>query len=157
MSMRHIDNRSNRRVGGFTLVEILVVLVLMSLVTALAIPAFSGSSRSLQARETARDLYQVLRRARSDAISAASPVRLLLDYRQQRVEREQEGVMRLPAGMRMRGNARRPAETQILIFYPDGSASPADFSLVSAGREFRYHVEPLTGRVGLDVSVHDPS
>ncbi len=135
--------------AGFTLVEILVVLVLMGLVTALAIPSFAGRSQSLQAREAARHLYQVLQSARSQAITTANPVSLLLDYRQQLLQLEQETAYELPRDMRIR--ARGAPATQTLTFYPDGSASPAAFRLEAAGRTFRYTIEPLTGRIGFDV------
>lgn len=70
--------RDSRR-GGFTLVEVVVVMALMALMTAVAVPAFRGLSPDNALTGVAEEWASVLRHARTTALTRSIPVMVLLD------------------------------------------------------------------------------
>jgi prepilin-type N-terminal cleavage/methylation domain-containing protein len=55
-------------VRGFTLIEVLVVMVISAILLAVAVPAFQGSIASVRATEAANSLMASLELARSEAV-----------------------------------------------------------------------------------------
>ena len=64
---------------SFTLIELLLVVVLLSVMTTLAIPNFSQSYINLQLRETARDISYLMRYAQGRAVIKRKPHRLVFN------------------------------------------------------------------------------
>ena len=54
---------------GVTLMELVVVVVVIGMMSALAVPSFLNYSSKMEAKSTARDIVSTLRMARSKAIS----------------------------------------------------------------------------------------
>ena len=63
-------------VRGFTLIEILLVVLLLSVITGLAVPNFSQSYSNFQLQKFTEDLAYTMRYAQSRAVSRNTPVRL---------------------------------------------------------------------------------
>ncbi|MBS3734631.1 MAG: prepilin-type N-terminal cleavage/methylation domain-containing protein [Phycisphaerae bacterium] len=63
---------------SFTLLELLLVMAILGLVTAIAAPALWGGGRTLAARSSAYELVWVLRQARWRAASTARPCQVRL-------------------------------------------------------------------------------
>lgn len=61
---------------GFTLTELMVVLAIASIVTAIAIPSFSGLFKSNQMRSSQGDLITAFQFARAEAMRRGQPVSL---------------------------------------------------------------------------------
>lgn len=62
------SNLTAARVRGFTLIEMLIVLVLISTVMVLAAPSFTSSVKDNRLRTASSDLYSIIRFARAEAI-----------------------------------------------------------------------------------------
>jgi general secretion pathway protein H len=67
------------RRAGFTLLELIVVLFILTLVTALVAPAFSRSFGQAQLKAATRDLAALCRFARTQAITYQGVVEVVLD------------------------------------------------------------------------------
>ena len=65
----HLLDMKIRSSRGFTAIEMIIVLVIISVLSAMAVPSFLQWRQSLEARETARDFVNILRLAKSDAIN----------------------------------------------------------------------------------------
>jgi type IV fimbrial biogenesis protein FimU len=64
-----IYRRHPKAQGAFTLIEMLIVVVLLAIFAAIAIPSFSRLTHNNQALTAANELYSVLQYARSEALS----------------------------------------------------------------------------------------
>ena len=69
------------RRAGFTLLELVVVLFILALVTALVAPAFSRSFGQAQLKASTRDLAALCRFARTQAITSQGILEVVLDRR----------------------------------------------------------------------------
>jgi type II secretion system protein H len=74
-----VRNRGGKR--GFTLIELMVVIVLISILTAMIIPEMRGTFQDALLRSTARKLVDVLTLANSSAITTSRPLVVQLDIR----------------------------------------------------------------------------
>jgi general secretion pathway protein H len=67
------------RISGFTLIELIIVLVLLSVATALVVPRLAGSLDRMNAESTARRISSALRFARSHAVTEKIPYMAIFD------------------------------------------------------------------------------
>lgn len=65
--------------GGFTLVETMIIVVLLGLLLAMAIPSFTDSNRRRRTEAAAADLSTCLQIARSRTVATRTPFRVVLD------------------------------------------------------------------------------
>lgn len=137
----------SRRQAGFTLLEMLVVLVLLGLATAMVAPRLSAGGAALDA--DARTLAAALEDARWTALRTGRPVTLRLDLD---VPGWDGGRLPGTAALRVVGDAAlMPGGAAQVLFLPDGSASGADIRLTGRrGGERAIRVDWLTGRVRHD-------
>jgi prepilin-type N-terminal cleavage/methylation domain-containing protein len=124
--------------AGFTLLEILVVLVLLGLLTGFAAARFS-TLRQPSLAEAGRDVMSELRAYRSQAMQTGKPVQVAAS-----------GV-RVPAGFVLGGEQQGEAAGQdapaSVLFLPDGRSSGAVFVLSGNNEQERITVDWLTGEV----------
>lgn len=142
--------------SGFTLLELLVVLVLAASVAALAAPAFSNAVAAVELKAGARTLASALRHARGRAIAEHRDVVLLLDVEERtwRVS-GQERTHRLPLRLDLRLYTAQSEVTSedagAIRFFPDGSSTGGRIILAARDRAYAVDVAWLTGRV----TIHD--
>lgn len=140
-----------RRPKGFTLVELMVVLFILSALAALAAPSFSRTLASARLRASASDVRATFGRARSLAVAGGRERAVIFDLEKGEYGLDNDvvrrgfpepvrlGVVRLAGEENARGDAR-------VRFYPDGSAEEAEVSVDSGdGGSIRVKVDPLTG------------
>jgi type II secretion system protein H len=70
-----------RPAPGFTLIELMVVIVLIGIMTAMIIPEMKGTYEDALLRSTSRELVNVLNLAYSRAVSLNQPYRVRLEER----------------------------------------------------------------------------
>lgn len=147
------DSRDIRERGdaGFTLIEMMVVLVLVALTLGLSLPAWN-SRGSAQLRPLTAQLAAELRMARSTAIIQNRPISFVFDPKA-RVYQVQ-GVGRPTALPRSVGltlvtskELVRDGGSARLVFFPDGSSTGGKLTLFDRKDSMTIHVEWLTGAV----------
>ena len=142
------------RDSGFTLLELLVVLAVLSLVLAIGVPRLVSALPGVETKRTASDLAAVLKDARFQAIRSSFETAVVLDLgaRQYRVEGESQSHS-LPAGLEITlttGGASSPGgRSGEIAFYADGSSSGGRVALGQGGHVYHVDVDWLTGRVSL--------
>ena len=100
------------RQAGFTLIEMIVVLVILGLALGLVITRGPMHSAHLDAEVTARDLTSALRLARGRAIAENRPVAVAVAATSYRIDGA--AAHRVPADITLAGNA-------AIGFAPDGT------------------------------------
>ena len=149
---------------GFTLIELVIVMVIVGLITTLTLPVFSKSFYGLGLRKSVQELRSAVRYSRGEAIINKTPKWLAFDIEEEQywfgdgladeetvLNSQEEDSIRLPDGVDLDGfswfdgsDAERVGWVQ---FYPNGSSSGGSLSLgeVYGERMARIVMEPFTG------------
>lgn len=165
------------RAGGFTLFELLVVLLIIGLVSALVMPRLAASLPGVQLKSSARAVAASLRYARSKAVSESRPYVALFDRTQRllAVEPIQESidaqesqslrvilntselknVYEFPDGVefgvrdnRDLGEGRDPFP---IFFFPQGHSTGGKVVMKNVRRkQYTIRVDTITGAVEID-------
>lgn len=141
--------------GGFTLIEIVVVLAVMALVLALVLPAVGGKPRSAELAAAADEISASLWLARSQAILQDRVTRFVADPEAGTYAIDARSpVHHVPAGIAL--TLLIPTDEQIdarigaVRFYPDGSSSGGGLALASAGTRYAVLVDWFNGHVSIE-------
>jgi general secretion pathway protein H len=145
-----MTSRIDHPAAGFTLIEMIVVLVVLGLTLSLVMARGPMHSSALDARVAARQVAQVLRLARSRAIALDRPVAVLLDGAAHAVRIDGGALQALPRGVGVAAVSFTGHAIVAVWFAPDGSCSGARIALGEAGSVRQVVVDWLTGRVSLD-------
>ncbi len=147
--MRHSRQR------GFSLLELVLVLVVMGLAVAVSYPALSRGTASLHLRSAGRDVYNCLRYARERAITEQAGMKVVVDMTTQKVVLTDEfgagaRTFALPSDVRIRRLSLAGREIQEgpleMHFLPNGSSTNAEIVLESGtGAVLRIVTDPITG------------
>ncbi len=77
-------SRSTRRTG-FTLIEVILVVVVIAIITGISLPFFSGAFKGMQLRTGTRSVARMTRYARSMAIMREEPYTVVLDHQKMEI------------------------------------------------------------------------
>ena len=136
------------------MVELLVVLLILGLLTALAAPQFSRLMPRLEAKATARQVVAVLREARGLAIRDNREVAVLvdLDGRSMAIESGRRVAVGPALGIRLLTGTVELVDggSGRIRFYPDGTSTGGRVTISDADRDYDVRIDWLTGRVALD-------
>lgn len=136
---------------GFSLFEIMVVIVLFALAAAVVLPSFSGGFKGLELETTARDMVTRMKQARSEAVAQQTVFRILLKpgtdgsaYALADAYGEEIESYPLPKGIVF--EIPEELESDRVSFYPNGRSSGGELSMKNEpGRQLRIVVDPVTG------------
>jgi general secretion pathway protein H len=143
--------RSPAAEGGFTLLELLVVIAVLGFALVLITGYKAPWSSGLALRATAAELASGLRLARSEAILDNRSVALVLDLERHRYRVGAGRPHPLPAQLSVVlltiAGERVSAREGDIRFNPDGSSTGGRISIAEHGRRIAIGVDWLTGRV----------
>ena len=138
---------------GFTLVELMVVLVIISLMLALVGTSISRSISGAEMRESARKVAASLRYTRTKAILSKSEQVFTLDTETGAYQAADRPPEELPEGMNAELNTARSELTSEtaggIRFYPDGGSTGGNVRLEANGRVYQVNVTWLTGEASV--------
>ena len=137
-----------RRIGAFTLLELILVLIVLSTVAAIAVPSLKGFRGWSRERDAAAQLVAVTQYAKSRAASDAKVYRLEIAPASYRLT-VQEGLtfvptrdefggaaVELPAGCKLElmplASTSTPVQPGAIAFYPQGHADTALLRLTNS-------------------------
>ena len=138
--------------GGFTIIELLVVMVIMALAYTLASPMISSGVSGAELKASARQIAAGLRKARSDAISRRQESVLTLDLATRQFQLTGDArVYRLPPSVAVKVFT---AQSELvggtagaIRFFPDGGSTGGRITLSANARNYDVDINWLTGQV----------
>lgn len=141
-------------VRGFTLLEVMVVLVLAALLLTTVSPRFFGVVTTAEVRGAARQLAAGLRYARSRSIVSKQEVAMVLDVdRHQYHIQGQQQVQRLPEQIELTLVTARSEISDTtrgsIRFFPDGSSTGGRITVANEKYTYIVNVDWLSGRVSI--------
>ncbi len=151
-----MSRMATKRVGqhGFTLLELLVVLVIAVLLVAVVPPLISGMSGATELRSAARQLAAGLRFARNEAVTRQREAVLTLDLSKHRfaVSGDPREIA-LPESLSLHLYT---AQSELLDqatgnirFFPDGSSTGGAVTVSGPKLAYRINVDWLTGAIAI--------
>ena len=139
------------RQGGFTLLELMVVLVIGAIAYALILGVPLRGASSADLKSAARTLASGLRQAQMTAMATRRDALLTLDVEERAYQVQGDETRRLPDGIDLKlftAQAETLSERRGAIrFYPDGSSTGGRITVSAGERKFLVDVDWLTGRV----------
>lgn len=143
-----------RSSSGFTLLELMIVLMLMALIAAVTMPIFGSGVSSTELRGAARELAAGLRLARGQAIAQRTQAALALDVGARSFSVPPDPrVHTLPRGIDLKlftaQNDIVNDQIGAIRFYPDGGSNGGRVTLAAGARKYDVDVDWLTGRVAI--------
>ena len=140
MSATGSETEGWRSEAGATLIEMLVVLGILGLITALVFPAWTSPVRRVQLYEARAALVAHLRTARADSMRGDGSVTLELADDGRGYGWEQSRAA-LPSGVEIDG------QPKAVTFFADGSSSGGALKVTDGRRSLTVEVDPASGLV----------
>lgn len=133
---------------GFTLFELLLVIVLVGVATSIVSVGVGRGLHSAQERSALANMVSALRSARLQAIGSGQPVRARFDLPRRQVLMAGHAPASWPEDFAVRLNTAEGLDAAF-EFYPDGAASGGNIQITRGERHWRIDIGWLTGRVTL--------
>ncbi len=138
---------------GFTLIEVLVVMVMLAIIAGTVAFNMSGSLKASKIRAASKDLVAALRYTRSQAVVKHKEQRLFIDVEKKAYQAPGKEKVMFPEGMELKvfaAESEIPSDTQAgFRFFSDGSSTGGRVTLIYGERFWRINVAWLTGEIRL--------
>jgi len=161
------------RSRGFSLIELIIVLVVIGLSVSLVVPSFSRFSKTIELKGAARKISAILRYCRSEAVNKGQTYQIIFDSdlrevrvqktepseeKEEELKREGKAVRQmyhLPGGINVKemdiASPQYASDYPTIEFYPNGGSNGGSFLLNSEERGgYRIKVHFLTGMVKIE-------
>ena len=142
---------SHERSEGFTLIELIVVLVILALTIGIVLPRVGASWKRMEDREFLQEFVQTLKRARLRAVNSGSVVAFRIRGAERTYDLALPPRKPIPQNVDIDANfLETDPETKdkLILFFPDGSMSGSDLELTfDQDRVFHIAINPLFGTV----------
>jgi general secretion pathway protein H len=139
---------------GFTLIEILIVVMLIAAISAVLIATIGGGMDGLRLRSATKDIAGELRHARAQAMAKGEVQRFVIDPAQRRWRSGEEREGELPKKFEVVFVGARELQPRrgegAIVFFEDGASSGGRIQLRQDKAAWNIDVAWLTG----EVSVH---
>jgi len=143
-----------RTPAGFTLVEIMVVMVIIALIMGLVATSMSRSISAAEARAASRELVASLRYTRARAIIDKAEQVSLVDTENRSYQAPGRDKVELPEGVDLTITTATSELVSDAVsgirFFPDGGSTGGHIELTVNKREYRVNVAWLTGETQLE-------
>lgn len=142
------------RQAGFSLVELIVVLVLIALLMMMVGLSITRSVAAAEMRNAAREITAGLRHTRGQAVIQRQQQSFTVDTQARTWQAAGRPPVQLPEGLEVTLNTARSELTGEaaggIRFFPDGGSTGGSVVLIAGQREWHVTVGWLTGEIGIE-------
>jgi prepilin-type N-terminal cleavage/methylation domain-containing protein len=156
---------------GFSLIELIIVLILFGLSVSLVIPSLSRLSKTMELKGAVKKVTAILHAFRSEAVNKGKVYQVLFDANSKEVlvqspevaegkEEDEKKEFRpktylVPSGVMMKeiqvADPQYPVDLPSIEFYPNGGSNGGSLILDTEGRKgYKIKVNFLTGTVDVE-------
>lgn len=137
----------SKRINGFTLIELIVVLVIIGIISGVVAVRYTSSLDSIRFRKTMTELVFFLRESRIKAMATGEPVNVIFDLHGGFCWDNDRKVFKLYPEIEIFTDKIdvREEPTRTIVFYPGGMASEEKLGFVCDKMVIVLHVAPLGG------------
>ena len=145
---------------GFSLLELLVVLVIIGLSASLVLPTLAGGLSSLRLKTAAREVSATLRYARSLAVSVGKEQVINMDIEEGKywLNEDKDNNRELPSDIRFLNVTTQGEEITTgmagIVFYPMGNSSGSSI-FITAGKDRNCHILTQLATGVVEVSLEE--
>lgn len=143
---------------GFTLIEILVVLIIISISGSMVFINIGRSSGEKQAKRFANEMVTLVKRSRGLAVDKNMPAGMMISSADRTMwivsgpeENRHKGRTEIPKGIIIEGEGIKKFEETVygILFFPDGSSTGGEIVINVKDRDFKagFAVDAVTGVV----------
>lgn len=140
-----------RAARGFTLLEVVVVMVIIAAATVLGAMATTGGLDRMQVQSTAKQIAANLRYARAQALATGERRTFVLHVAEHRWQGVDERQGRIPEDVRVEFTGAREVQPRrdqgAIVFFPDGASTGGRVRLTQGRARWDVDVKWLTGEV----------
>jgi general secretion pathway protein H len=144
---------SSERRAGYTLIELMVVLLIIGAALSLALPRLDSVLPQLKLKQTAREVVLALREAQRQAIQGGRATTVLLDLPHRRLLGPGGRFVPLDPRFSLRLTSALPGDEETppgrIDFFPDGTSTGGRLRLGYGGRAYDVTVDWALGRAVL--------
>lgn len=144
---------STLRLGGFSLVELMVVMLIVSMLFALVGVSISRSIRGAEIRNASREIVAGIRHTRGQSIIQRQQQTFQVDADARSWTAANRETVQLPEGLDITIETARSEMTGEnaggIRFYPDGASTGGSVELIAGERSWTINVSWLTGEVSI--------
>jgi len=152
------ENKPKTHLQGFTLIEILLVVFILSVVAAVAVPNFSRTYSNLELKRKTEDVAYLMKYAQSRSVAKRRPLRLMFDsefekyWLEEFFEDEGEEIFkrltsRLGKTYKIPNSIQIQMEEPPVTFYPDGRIEKRRIYLCDKEKCFTISTKEQRGHV----------
>jgi prepilin-type N-terminal cleavage/methylation domain-containing protein len=117
--------------AGFTFLELLIVITLLGILTALSIPRFKQSTENMQLSSTAQQLQSYINFLVQRSVVETVPIRMSLDTEKNSYRAQKEQDIRYFQDFRLPSGIRIATDKQDIFIYPDGTIDTVTITLTN--------------------------
>jgi general secretion pathway protein H len=144
--------------GGFTLIEMVVVMLIIGIGSALVVPMIEGGLQAREVRRAARQIASTMHFCRNEAISQGQPQELVIDAWKNSIHTTGWGRWAVLTDRaiveRIRGGNEVEDGVVQILFFPNGSTSGAEVTIANRADRTRdrllVRLDPLLGTVHVE-------
>jgi general secretion pathway protein H len=146
-----VRREADRHLRGFTLVELVIVLLILGIASVIAVPALDHAIKKREARQSVLGLAATARDLRRRAIDQGTLKRLTVEPLANSYLASDGEIIRLPENIAITGASGGEPIGQRLtqyVFFPNGSIVGGEIELTDrAGAAYVIRMEAMVGRV----------
>ncbi len=136
---------------SFTLIEIIVVLVIISISSVILIPRITTGIELAKFRKASTEVIGFLRKAHLDAIEGRKDIDVTVDFKENALKRDDDQLYSLPSEIILKPEDPGDYNTATFSFFYNGRGAGPEIQLI--GRDERMatiHVDLLSGLAKCD-------